>query len=393
MLSYFVGPDRGLVRRRAVRLLPALALTTGLSSAQSFVASTTAITDAPGLATLDDGSLVGIGGPTGPRQLFGEGQWQAVAGFVPGDVDGLGRRPGSTAGDWSEWVFSTLSDEAGFQDADVLGFAAGGGLEVVVAEDTLVAALGTASNIDIDGLDFDPDGRLHFSLQSGIAESVLGEISDGDILIYDPLGFVTLAIDEEGVQAQFELASGTSSSIGDVQGLVWTTDGYRVVTQGPTGSDGAVLALGTTPQFLVDEAGVGLDGAELDALASFEFDAHAGEIWMSTHDADAGAAVTARYSGGAPGGHLMVAVSGTAGFSILPGLSGFGALYFDLTDPFLNQSQLPLLALDGSGELELSFQLPGGSGGAGFGDAAGWTFQCVDLERLMLSSPYRVTVD
>jgi len=392
LLSFLTGSGRGLARRRAA-VLPALALTAGLGSAQAFVASTSSITDVAGLETLDDGSMVGFDGVQAPRQLFGEGQWQAVAGFIPSDIDGLGRRPGSVAGDWSEWVFSTLSDEAGFQDADVLGFAPGGGLEVVVAEDDLVAALGTASNIDIDGLAFDDQGRLHFSLQNGLAESVLGPVSDGDILIYDPLGFVTLGIDEAGVQARFEVASGTTSSIGDVQGVVWTADGYVVVTQGPSESDGAVLSIGSTPAFWHSEAAVGLEGAELDALAFFEPAEHAGEMWMSAHETTDGATVTARYSGGAPGANLMVAVSGTAGFQVLPGLAGFGALYFDLTDPFLNQSQLPLLALDAGGELELSFQLPPGAGGIGFGDTAGWTFQCVDLDRLMLSAPYRVAVD
>jgi len=377
--------------------------TTGTTAAQGGAGPPTLLvstsSDVPSGASwpfVDEAALARVGGSAPARVQLGEGHWQAVAGAVPGDVDALARRPGFAVEDHRGWLFSLLSNEAGALDGDLLALAPGGGFETVVAEGDLAAGLGLPqASIDVDAATYDDQGRLWFSLQSNLAGTLLGDVADGDVLRLEADGSVTRPLTEADVTAKLQAATGTASSAGDVIALEFQGGEPWLVVQSPSSHDGAVLSCGSTPAVVLDEAEVGLDGAELDALLWLDPGEVVGRVLLSAHQAAPGDALQAEFAGGGPGHALLVLAAGGVGYAPSPGFGGFGAVYVDLGDPWLgfqlSGPALPIALLDGSGGLVKDFSLPvNRAGGTGWGGGAGWSFQTIDLVTLEISAPFRI---
>ncbi len=358
-----------------------------------FVSTSTDQAASGGLPAIDDADLVAAGGGTNPAPQFAIGQWLATAGFVPSDVDAFGRRPGTGPGRAGSFAFSILANENGFADGDVLGFGSGGGVVVLIPEDTLATALGVATTaIDIDALDFDGQGRLYFSLQSDLAGTTLGDLSDGDILRLEAGGFVTMVLDEAQVQACFTTATGSSSSIADVQALDVVGNDIWVATQSPTAFDGAVLRCGAVIEIVIDEAGMGLGGAEIDALSVAQDGDELPVVLAQTPSAAAGSNLQLSFWG-TPNSIQLVLPAGNAGYLPFAHVPGFGAWYLDRTDPWLNTiagNPLPFAPLNAQGRRDTVFTLPVGLHGLDLAGNEGWSFQSLEFPSLKLSAPMRV---
>ncbi|HED65539.1 MAG TPA: hypothetical protein ENJ09_08285, partial [Planctomycetes bacterium] len=328
--------------------------------------------------TIDDVSLLRVSSSGVATPFFVPGNWLATAGFVPSDVDGFGRRPSMPAGSASSFAFSLLSNEGGFLDGDVLSFAPGGGLEVVVSETEILAALGVPSdNIDLDALDFDQQGCLFFSLQSTLNGTILGTIEDGDIVCYEPsTGKVWIEWTEGDIQAQFTAATGLTSAISDVQGLDFVNGQFWVVTQSPSSHDGAVLELGNNPVVLVEETDMGLGGAELNALSLAEDSEDLATIRFDREQAQAGETVTMILRG-LPNTLYVGLWSGGTGWVNFASRPGFGAWYLDPADPWLGMilgtPLAPAAWTDANGDYRTNWGLPTAPvSGLGFGGESGW---------------------
>ena len=364
------------------------------------VSTTTSIQLGPDL--IDDSSIIAtgpVGTATGsPIPFFVQGHWQAVAGFVPTDIDGLGRRPGTTPGSAGSLAFSLLSNEGGFLDGDVLGFAPGGGLEVVISESDLLAALGVPNgNLDVDALDFDAQGCLYFSLQSDLPGTALGLIEDGDVLCYQP-GFakVSIHLTEPEIQAMFAIATGSTASIGDIQAIESVGGVIWVVPQAPSSHDGAILSCSFNPTIVVEESEMGLAGAELNALTDATPADEIVTFTMTPLSAAPGDSLDIELRGKPNSVYvaLMAGASGWLDFSVRP---GFGAWYLDPLDPWLNailsSSGAAYVLTDSQGNFTGAFDLPTSPVfGTGFGGEDGWSFQVMELPSFETSAPFRVTL-
>jgi len=376
----------------------ALALAS-LAAAQApapFVISTT--NDVPPTSTepaVDDADLflVADGAVPGPYLLGGH--WDAVQAWIPGDVDALGWRPGAPSGAASAFAFSLLSNEAGFEDGDVLGFAPGGGVEVLVPEVALANGLGApGASLDVDALDFDDQGRLVFSFQSDVASTAIGQVLDGDVLRLESNGVVSRLYSEADVQAFFTLATGLSSAIGDVQGLDWESDALYVAVQSPSSHDGGVLRCSAAPAFLLDEAVAGLGGQELDAVARVTPTTLLPRVSIEPRESPPDTPVEATFRG-TPNSLQLVLASGASGYVPSPAFPGFGAWYLDPGDPWIqlirSTRPLPFARIEASGSVTRTFQLPAVLSGPGILGADGWSFQTLEFPSLRMSAPFRVT--
>ncbi len=361
-----------------------------------FLVSTASSASLPSGQNVDDASWVRVG--AGASALaFSEGHWLGMAGTVPGDIDALTTRPGFAPGHHAGYVFSFLSNESGMLDGDAIGFASGGGFEVVVAEDEFASALGLpGEGLDIDALAYDSQGRLCFSLQADLDGTALGLVEDGDVLRLEGNGTATRVIAEFEVQDRFTQAIGQTGAIGDVLGATFVAGELWVSTQGPSDFDGSLLSTGASPAIELTEADLQLGGAELSALAKAPVTGDAGRMWTAETSVAKGDILTARYTGGTPFGTIAVFPAGTVGYAPVVDYPGIGAWYFDLADPVLNQAlsgPLPVMQLDAAGELTSDLLVPGvDPGGPGWNGDLGWTFQCVDLTTLTLAAPYRIRV-
>jgi len=384
-----------------VNLVPVLAgvlfaapLAAQLSASGVVVSTSANLTLAGSPGVVDESALVQLDSGVAPVIRFHPGHWQGVSGGVPGDIDGLARRPGMDPAGHRALAFSLQSDEGGFLDGDVLGLAPGGGYEVLVFEEDIQSELGVAgTSIDLDAIAYDSAGQLVFSLQANLAGSVLGDLSDGDLLRLDAGGGVTLLFSEADVQADISAITGSASAINDVLGVDVVSGEYWVSVQSPSANDGSVYSIGSSPQLILDEADAGLEGAELDALVWADPLGSLGTLGFSTHSSSPGATVTAEFSGGLPNSRVMVLMAGTTGYASSEGiLAGFGGVYVDLLDPWLNTLvPVPVVRLDQSGAFTRTVVLPvGNSGGAGFDGSAGWSFQTIDLNTLEISAPFRI---
>jgi len=109
-----------------------LAGTLTAQTAPRLVVSTTGdLAASGGLVAINDETLVAVGGGRAPAPQFSENHWLAQAGFVPGDIDGYARLDSFPPGDARSNVFSTLANDGGFLDGDLLTFDEGGGVHVV----------------------------------------------------------------------------------------------------------------------------------------------------------------------------------------------------------------------------------------------------------------------
>ena len=355
-------------------------------SSNTTLSGTTEVIDEAALVRVEAGSQVST--------RFHPGHWQGVSGRVPGDVDGLARRPGVNPSSHRAIAFTLLSDEGGFLDGDVLGLAQGGGFEVLVPESDILNELQVpGAAVDLDAIAFDDQARLVFSLQANLSGTVLGDVLDGDILRLESGGGVTRLFSEADVQASITAITGSSSAINDVMGLDYVSGDYWVSVQSPTASDGSIFSIGATPSLVLDEADAGLEGAELDALIWSDPLSGIGTLRFSAHSSAPGDTVTAVFEGGLPGSPQMVLMAGNTDYFSSEGiLTGFDGLYVDLQDPWLNMLvPVPVVRLDGNGAFTRTVTLPAGiSGGVGFDGSSGWSFQTIDLNTLELSAPFRI---
>jgi len=362
-----------------------------------FVSTSDDVSPAAGLPFIaTDGDLLAAGGGVPVRPYLAEGHFQATFGFVPGDVDAFARRPGSSPGRADSILFSLLSNEGGFLDGDVLQLDPSGGAALFVSELDLAVALGApGANLDVDAISFDDGGHLLFSLQADLAGTSLGTVQDGDILRLES-GFagVTRILSEGDVQALFTQATGLVDAIGDVQALDWAAGAMWVAVQSPSAVDGAVIQLLGTPGVVLDEAAMGLNGAEVDALASLRSGDELPGLVLSQAEALPGDVVHVE-AWGAPGSELMVLMAGGVGHIDFSRFPGFGSWFLDRADPWLNAilaaHAVTVAPLDGAGRLSLDFHAPvAGVSGPGWSGEQGWSYQVLDLSTLELSAPVRL---
>ena len=300
-----------------------------------FVSSSVDVAPAA-LGAVQDGTLVRVRAGEPARRFFGPGHWLASAGFVPGDVDGLTVRPGSVPGHHGSLAFSLQGNEQGFLDGDVLALAPGGGLQVVVSEGALLVGLGVpAANLDVEAVAYDAAGRLYVSLQANLPGTVLGDLQDGDVLQVAADGTLGVHLSESALDGKLTQAIGVAAAVGDVQGMEWVAGELWVVPQGPSTHDGGAFSCGAQPAVVLSEGAIGLDGAELDALARVEPGADLGRLWLEPQSASPGATLLAEFAGGVAGHPLVVLAAGSAGYQAAPYVAGFGAFYLDPLDPWL----------------------------------------------------------
>ncbi|MEW6073047.1 MAG: hypothetical protein AB1726_10725 [Planctomycetota bacterium] len=344
---------------------------------------------------LSDASLTAVAGGGEVRPHLVEGHWLGAGGFVPTDIDAFARQPGYAPGRNESVCFSLLSNESGVQDGDVLALQASGGVGVLLAEDAIVAALGLAGvDIDVDALAFDDQGRLLFSLQNDLAGTYLGPLEDGDVLRYVTNGSVELVFEEPAIQTMFTAATGLTGAIGDVLGLEFFNGEIWVTTQGPSSHDGAVLACTFVPYIVADEAAVGLEGEEIDALSILAPGEEIPTLCIDRTAAAAGDTFHATMHG-APGSLHLVLLAGTAGYVDFRRFPGWGALMMSLSDPWLGtvlaDPPATFVLLDANGTVELDYTLPTAAvWGLGLAGEEGWSFQMIDLRSLELAAPCRV---
>ena len=345
---------------------------------------------------VSDGDLVTVQASQPVAPFFAGVHFQATCGFIPGDIDAFTRLPGSRPGSAGSIVFSLLSNEGGFLDGDVLVMANGGGAALLVSELDLATALGAGGvSIDVDALTYDNQGRILFSLTDNLAASSLGPVSDGDILRLEPgLAGVALVLAEADVQARFTQATGLTDAILDLQALEWTNGEMWSAVQSPSRHDGSIVALEGTPRIVSDENDLGLGGAELDALGDMRPGDEIPVCHLSPDFALPGDLLHVE-TRGRPGAKLLVFLAGGAGFLNVARFPGFGGLYLDRFDPWLNAvltgRGLPLITLDGAGKLSRDWRLPAGMEfGVGPAGELGWSFQLMDFNTKEISAPFRV---
>ena len=350
----------------------------------------------------DDACLFQVTVGVSSHTFATRGNWFAMAGFEPADIDAVAfRASGANAAHRSGLVFSLLSDESGWQDGDVLALGLGGTVERVISEDEIAMAMGVpGAALDLAGLDFDAQGRLVFSLQADVPGTMLGDVSRSDVLRMEGPGAISRVYTEGDVQFAMDMAAmdagESSSAIGDVHGIAVSGDDVFVVVQSPTALDGAVLRLGLAPAFVANEAAMGLDGAELDALAAIPDGFDVGAIALNQHTAIPGTLVHGQGHGFTPGSVVLLMMVGDPGPGLATGLLGFGELLVSPVDmwwvsimPF---GAFPSATTDGMGSFALDFSLPNASQGVAWAGTQGWSFQALDLGNMALCAPFRVQV-
>lgn len=364
-----------------------------------WLVSTTAIV-APEIGLIDGDDVclfqVEVGMPAFTHTA--RGHWFAQAGFIPGDVDAIAMLPGTAAGRRGSIAFSLLSNEGGFLDGDILGVGPNGALEVLVTESTLLAALGLPlGGIDVDGLDFDDQGRLLFSLQNNASGSVIGYVNNGDILRLEANGGLSRVYAEDEVQAALDVALTDAglpiAPLGDVHGIAFFGGDVYVAVQSPTAVDGSILRMGSVPALVADEVSLGLQGSELDGLVALGANWNVGSVGLDHSSAMPGNVVRGEGHGFTPDSLVMILMAGQPGFGLDLGFGGFGELFIDPNDPWLQVAAaagFSLVASDASGSFGMDFQLPPGEWGGMWSGGQGWSFQALDLANLELTAPFRV---
>lgn len=344
-----------------------------------------------------DSALFRVQIDTAPFVQTSPGGWFAMAGFEPTDIDAIALR--STF--WgpvhrTSFAFSLLSNEAGFLDGDVLGIAPGGGALVIATESALLGMLGIPSgNIDLDGVAFDDQGRLLFSLQGSHSGTVFGDVENGDVLRVEPDGSLTRLATEADVQTALFLATGLTDPIGDVHGVEWIGGALFVAVQAPSSVDGTVLRVGDAPALIATELSFGLMGAEIDGIAYLGDGVPAPTISMSHAVASPGSFIHSEGNGFQPGAAVLVLAAGSPGHTSAFGLGSFGDLLLDPLDPGLVAAAavgFPILSANGLGQFSADFFLPITDLGGAWMGSSGWSMQAVDLSDLSITAPIRIKV-
>ena len=198
-------------------------------------------------------------GPPGAKTYLTRHAQMALAGDIDGDsqfdalsgVDALCYWPElSGPPNPMDFCFSMVSDLGPFEDGDLLRFDSNGGMTAVVTEAELSAALMPASgSFDLDAATYLAAlDQLWFSVTANLAGTVVGDVSDGDILVWDrSLASISRAFTEAEIQLQVDLVTGGGTAIGDVLAMSFLPGGAELafVVQSPSSLDGSVLVLDT----------------------------------------------------------------------------------------------------------------------------------------------------
>lgn len=264
----------------------------------------------------------------------GDGRWD-----VPGDIDAF-----SVIDPWAEpspsdFVFSLLSDEGGFEDGDLLRRRSDGSLEVWFSEANLRAALGTTSiSVDVDALAIGTQSELWFSLASDLSSSVIGPIADGDVLVLDVQQGLRRAYTEADLQRFAEQARGMSlAAILDCIALCFDpADGVLAfIVQSPSDLDGSAIRVDGTMVLGFAESDWGFSSAvEFDALTLWRGRCSpAPRLRCTPSVLPLGSFGGCTIEGGTPNSLFLLLISGSVGtMPLQPRISGFGALLIDPND-------------------------------------------------------------
>lgn len=384
----------GRVPRFCAGLSACVVLAAGAGAQDSFHVSLSSPTTL-GTQLVDDSSLVRADASGSAEAILSEGHWQALLGTVPGDVDALSRRVGWDPESASSLGFSFLSDTAGFLDGDLLTLDPAGGLQLLVAEADLLAALGmVGGNLDVDAMDLSRTDQVYLSLQSDLPGTVIGDVLDGDVLVYDLVTqSISTYLTEDEMQGAFTLATGSLSAIGDVLGICFRSNELLFSIQSPSAYDGAVLSMEQGGIVVRDEGAMGLGGSELSALSL----AQASELpYFELGQLSAFPGDTLNLSvHGLPNVMYVALFAGNTGQIDFGRRPGWGTIAMDPTDTWListlSMNNLPFVVTDGLGDFTGNLMLPSVAlYGLGFGNEEGWSFQMLEVPGLKLSAPFRV---
>jgi len=174
--------------------------------------------------------------------LDGDGVFEA-----PSDVDALAWFPrgGGQGPGPQDFLFSSLTNSPAYLDGDFLRLDPQGGVLVEVRETDLIQLLQPASGgFDVDALAFRPPEEFWFSLEGDLKGTVLGDLQDGDVLVYDrAAGTIRREFTEAQIQAFVDSALGQSGPIGDLRSLsFYPLTGELVFTvQSPSSQDASAF--------------------------------------------------------------------------------------------------------------------------------------------------------
>ena len=291
--------------------------------------------------------------------------------------------------------FSLVSDQGTILDGDIVRFnpaQPGGGVEVVYSESFLVSAVGADDgNIDVDGMAFQPDGSLLFSLaeDESIGSGSMVVEDDAVWILASGASQATILYSAAEIDQWVEHALGIPVSVGDLKALEWYQGELLFTVQSPSSDDATVFSSGAQGKVFegLAEANLGFTNAvEADALALFE-DEPFPSLKLDVSRAAEGDPIQVDMAGLTPTQPFLILVAYAplaAGSSI--GLPGFGAVTMDPQDLLFQLGLLNAPALMGAADA---------LGRAGYNNTAplrggvpyDLVMQVVDLSNKAVSNP------
>ncbi|RMH01230.1 MAG: hypothetical protein D6702_11980 [Planctomycetota bacterium] len=323
------------------------------------LASTTSSTRLPqDPSVLDEAWIRRQEGPPGAATWLSRHAEMALAGDLDGDglfdapagIDALCLwTPAGAATTPYDLRFSLVSDLGPFADGDLLAWLPGQGVGVEIAEADFVALLQpTSGSFDLDGVArrTGPADEVWFSLNSDLQGTVLGDLADGDVLVWDrTAGTVSRAFTEADIQALVDSATGGGTGpIGDTIALSFLpgTGELAFVVQSPSSLDASVFVADPTglaaPRLLLGWEESDWDfqqQTEIDALA-FVADGPppAPVLALDVPFYAPGEIARFKLRHGVPGSTAHGLRARRVGFDPRPG-EGIGFLFLDPNDPLL----------------------------------------------------------
>ncbi len=296
-------------------------------------------------------------GPPGAKGLLTKMAQMALVGDLDGDgmfdalpgVDALAYWPAAPTStpNLYDFVFSTVSSVGSYEDGDLLRFDPAQGLQVEVPEADFLTLLQPASgSFDLDAASYDALGdALWFSVGANLTATVLGDVADGDILVWEfATGVVWRAYTEAEVQAQVDLVTGGGNAVGDVLALSFLpgTGQLGLVVQSPSSLDASVVAVDPAA-VLPTELLSGWEEADWDFQQATEIDAlafvdatlpQAPVLDLDLPTYAVGEIVRFKLRHAVPGSMAQGFRARQVAFDARPGV-GIGFLFLDPNDPLL----------------------------------------------------------
>jgi len=382
------------------------------SAPQTALASTTRDTQLPQDASVADHDLFVRHESRPGSQLY----WPSSAWFyqlgdqgsdslldLPPGIDALSYRMESKGHPVRprDFLFSTDSNYAGFLDGDVLRMREGKGLELVLAEDDFVAALGVQSgSFDLDALTGDSN-LVIFSVKDDLQTSLLGQVRDGDVLIYDvAAGAVYPLYTEDDIQDLVDQADPLAGPIGDLRSLSnYPATGELVFTvQAPTANDATVYGDGAgaggrlLPLWSEADWGFQVE-SELDALTFVIGPLQDSPVLrVDVPYASPGQSIKLKLAHATPLGRAKGIFTRRRGYEVST-WGGIGVNYLHQDNAVYQRQWLGgwmhATAIDASGSADFDWKAPDLPVGRDYVDHY---FQILDLETQALSNPIVVRV-